>query len=82
MEISLKKVRREGKDLVAPAEIPHDMYPNFSIYEDVPKGLMNLDIGKEVTAKLKVTMKEMREGKNSRESIGFDCISITTSDKE
>ena len=39
-EISLKKVRKEGKELVAPSTLPKEMYPSFNIYENPPKALM------------------------------------------
>jgi hypothetical protein len=77
-EISLKRVRKEGNKLVAPMEMPKDMYPSFNIYEDTPTELMKLDIGKEVIAKIKVTSKEVHEGSSKRQSIGFDVLSVTT----
>ena len=79
-EISLKKVRIEGDTLVAPSDLPKEMYPSFSIYEDVPEGLMKFDIGKEVMAKIKVTSKEIHEGRNKRQSIGFDVLSVIVED--
>ena len=76
-EISLKKVRKEGKGLVAPEELPKEFYPTFDIREDVPLALMGLPIGMTLTAKVKIAEKENREGKNARKSMGFDILSIT-----
>ena len=42
---------------------------------------MKFAIGKELTAKIKVISKEVHEGKNNRESIGFDVLSIMTENK-
>lgn len=81
-EISLKKVRKEGNKLAAPAEVPKEMYPGFNIYEDVPAGLMTFAIGKELTAKIRVSKKEIHEGKDSRESIGFDVLSVSSGEKK
>lgn len=81
-EISLKKVRKEGVGLVAPEEIPKEMYPSFNIYEDVPAGLMKLNIGDTLTAKIKVSSKEVHKGRNNRESIGFDALSVTVKEGE
>jgi hypothetical protein len=75
-EVSLKRVRKEGTKLVAPMEMPKELYPSFNIYEDTPEALMKLNIGKEVTAKIKVTSKEVHEGSNRRQSIGFDVLSV------
>lgn len=75
-EISLKVVRKEGKDLVAPEEVPKVLYPGFNVHENVPAELMRLKLGQEMTAKIKVVEIEKREGKNARQSIGFDVLAV------
>ena len=75
-EISLKVVRKENDSLVAPEEMPKVLYPNFDVRENVPAELMKFKIGQEVTARIKVAEIEKREGKNARQSIGFDVLAI------
>jgi len=80
-EISLKKIVKEtGKEV--PAQTPKESYPSFSIYENAPGELMKLDIGKELTAKIRMSSKETHEGSNTRKSCGFDVISVFIDDSD
>ena len=80
-EISLKKpAEKLGKsEMVISA--PRDSYPSFSIYDKAPEELMKCEMGCEMTAKIKLTSKDMHEGPNSRKSVGFDVISVMMDDK-
>ena len=80
-EISLKKVMKNSKVEEIP-ELPKETYPSFSIYENAPEELMKCPMGCEFTAKIKLTSKEDKQGKNSRKSVGFDVISITVDDSK
>jgi hypothetical protein len=79
-EISLKRpAEKASKEVSAPS--PRDNYPSFSIYDKAPEELMKCDMGCEMTAKIKLTSKDMHEGPNSRKSVGFDVISVMMNDK-
>jgi hypothetical protein len=80
--VSLKKVRREGDKLIAPCEVPKELYPSFTIYEDVPKDVFKFSIGEELVAKIKICTKEKREGNDARESMGFEVISVELPDQK
>ena len=79
-EISLKRpAEKASKEISAPS--PRDNYPSFSIYDKAPAELMKLELGQEMTAKVKLTSKDKHEGPNARMSVGFDVISVTMEDK-
>lgn len=80
-EISLKRpAEKNGKaEMAMPA--PRDNYPSFSIYDKAPEELMKCDLGCEMTAKIKLTSKDMHEGPNARKSVGFDVMSVTIDNK-
>lgn len=73
-EISCKKVHKSMEASIP--EMPKESYPSFSIYEDAPEDLLKVKIGTELTAKIKLTSKDVHEGKEGRKSVGFDVISI------
>jgi len=79
-EISLKRpVEKTGKPEAIAS--PRDSYPSFSIYDKAPEELMKCEMGHEMTAKIRLTSKDMHEGPNSRKSVGFDVISVMMNDK-
>jgi hypothetical protein len=63
------------------APSPRDNYPSFSIYDKAPEELMKCEMGCEMTAKIRLTSKDMHEGPNARKSVGFDVISVTMNEK-
>ena len=77
-EISLRIVRKENDKLIAPEQMPKEVYPGFSVNENVPAELMNLKPGQELTAKIKVAKTEKHEGRGARKSIGFDVLAVVT----
>lgn len=80
-EISLKIKRESTEGQVAP-EMPKESYPSFTIYDKAPETLTAFEIGTELTAKIKVTSKEIHEGDKTRKSIGFDVICIMVNDNK
>ncbi len=79
-EISLKKPKRKVSDSPE-LSIERDVYPSFTIYSDTPKELMKIPLGKVVMAKIKLSSKETHEGSNTRESVGFDVLSVVIKDE-
>jgi len=74
-EISLKKpVEKLEKSSIA--ESPRESYPSFTIYDKAPEELMKFEMGQEFTAKIKMSSKETHEGSKTRQSIGFDVLSV------
>ncbi len=78
-EISLKRKIRKSSPEEA-SLMSKEVYPSFSIYEDAPDELLKLALGSEVTARVKLTSKDIHEGKNGRKSVGFDVISVEIKD--
>ncbi len=79
-EISLKKpAEKPSKETLAP--MPKESYPSFNIYDKAPEELMKLEMGTELTAKIKMSSKETHEGSNTRESVGFDVLSVMIDEK-
>lgn len=80
-EISLKRPVEKNTKTEMAMPMPRDSYPSFSIYDKAPEELMKCDLGCEMTAKIKLTSKDMHEGPNARKSVGFDVISVMIGDK-
>lgn len=80
-EISLKRPAEKTSkgEMAIPA--PRDNYPSFSIYEKAPEELMKCEMGCEMVAKIKLTSKDVHEGPNARQSVGFDVMSVMVDDK-
>lgn len=79
-EISLKKPADKTKNPEV-ASLPKEIYPSFSIWDKAPEELMKLEIGAELTAKIKLSSKENHEGTNTRKGVGFDVISVIMDEK-
>ncbi len=79
-EISLKKPKRKVSDSPE-LSVERDRYPSFTIYDDTPKELMGIPLGKVVMAKIKLSSKETHEGSDTRESVGFDVLSVVIKDE-
>jgi hypothetical protein len=80
-EISLKRPAEKVGKGSTPELAPKDSYPSFSVYDKAPDELMKCPMGCEMTAKVKLTSKDVHEGPNGRKSVGFDILSITVNDK-
>ncbi len=50
------------------------------MYDNAPLELLKIPLGTELTAKVKITSKDIHEGERGRQGAGFDCISITAPD--
>jgi hypothetical protein len=80
-EISLKTKAETLESQIAGAEPSKILYPSFSVYDKAPEELLNCDIGEELSAKVKLTSKDIHEGKHGRKSVGFDVLSIIVKEK-
>jgi hypothetical protein len=81
-EISLKKpVEKMTKETMA-MPVPKDSYPTFSCYDNAPDELMKIPMGKEVMAKIRKSSEDTHKGDKSRNSCGFEVISIMIKDDE
>ena len=74
-EISLKRPKEKSTGEI-PMEASRESYPTFSVYDKAPKDLMDCDMGCEMMAKVKMTSKTKHEGTDTRDSVGFDVLSI------
>ncbi len=79
-KISLKIETKKNGDSPE-VSMPKERYPSFSIYEGVPEDLMKLSLGKVVMAEIKLSSKETHEGSRTRNSIGFDVLSVVIKDE-
>ena len=81
-EISLKKpAEKISKESMAmPA--PKDSYPSFNVYDYASEDLMKIPMGKEVMAKVRKSSEDTHKGDKSRNSCGFEIISILLKDED
>lgn len=79
-EISLKRKNNSKNETAISA--PSESYPSFTIYDDAPQALMDAPMGSVLIAKIKKVSEEKRTGTNARNSVGFDVISVSVSNKK
>lgn len=83
-EISVKrsadKLSKEAMAAGAPA--PKDSYPSFNVYDNAPDDLMKIPMGKEVMAKIRKSSEDTHKGDKSRNSCGFEVLSIMVKDED
>jgi hypothetical protein len=80
-EISLKKVVKKQETGVS-LDKPRDSYPTFSIYEEAPEDIMKIPMGAEVTARIRKCSEDIHKGDNSRNSCGFEVLTVMVKDEE
>jgi len=83
-EISVKKpAEKLSKEAtIAGVPAPKDSYPSFSIYDNAPDELMKISMGKEVMAKIRKSSEDTHKGDKSRNTCGFEVLSIMIKDEE
>lgn len=81
-EISLKKPAEKvnKENMAMPA--PKDSYPSFSIYDYASDDLMKISMGKEVMARIRKSSEDTHKGDKSRNSCGFEVLSVMVKDEE
>ena len=81
-EISLKKPGEKlTKENIGTPTLK-DSYPSFSVYDYASDELMKIPMGKEVMAKIRKSSEDTHKGDKSRNSCGFEVLSIMIKDEE
>ncbi len=81
-EISLKKPAEKNKGTMAIESPAKDSYPSFSIYDNAPEELMKIPVGKELIAKVIKNSEDIHKGDKTRNSCGFEVISVMINDSD
>ena len=81
-EISLKKPAEKISKETMAMPAPKDSYPTFNCYDNAPDDLMKIPMGKEVMARIRKSSEDTHKGDKSRNSCGFEVISIMLKDED